>query len=210
MLEFPAIGSSLPGHSRPWQESLQTAHHRFIRAMQDSDYEAILFQWLGRVTSAELAEIDGFVCGLLARQGSPQQLCDLLFAEDSESAEQLQQCAAAMNLRHQQLSAFGELFEPLVEDDDSPLAAQAASLATWCYGFLATLGDEHDLRERLSDDGYESLQDLQAIREIAADNAGDQDEKAYVEIYEYVRVAASMIFTDLVSPEADSEEPVFH
>ncbi|RLA11759.1 MAG: hypothetical protein DRQ52_09055 [Gammaproteobacteria bacterium] len=178
--------------------------------MQDSDYESILHQWLGMVTSAELAEIDGFVCGLVTRQGSPQQLHDLLFTDDSTTDELLEQCATAMNLRFQQLTAFSDLFEPLVADDDNPLSVQAASLATWCYGFLATLGDEQELRERLSDEGYESLQDIQSISQVAADEISDDEENAFVEVFEYVRVAASMVFTDLAAPAANSEDQLLH
>jgi len=178
--------------------------------MQDLDYESILHQWIGMVTSVELAEIDGFVCGLLARQASAQQLFDLLFTEDAATDERLQQCATAMALRHQQLSAFGELFEPLVEDDDNSLSVQAASLATWCYGFLATLGDEQELRERLSDEGFESLQDLQSISQVAADDISDDEENAYIEVFEYVRVAASMVFTDLAVLSAEPTDQPLH
>ena len=178
--------------------------------MQESDYESILHQWLGEVTSADLAEMDGFVCGLVTRQGSPQQLHDLLFADDSATDERLQQCATAMNLRYHQLAAFGDLFEPLVADDDNPLTVQAASLATWCYGFLATLGDEQELREQLSDEGYESLQDIQSISQVAADDISEDEENSYVEVFEYVRVAASMIFTDLSTPADHSEDHLLH
>jgi uncharacterized protein YgfB (UPF0149 family) len=174
--------------------------------MSDSEYEAILQQWLGLVTSSELAEIDGFVCGLVTRQGAPQQLCELLFTEESATDDCLQQCVAAMNLRHQQLSTFSDLFTPLIDDDDYPLADQAASLATWCYGFLATLGDEQELRERLSDEGFESLQDLQAIRELAVGGEDETEEAAFQEVFEYVRVAASLVFTDLAPPADHGDE----
>ncbi|MBL4768226.1 MAG: UPF0149 family protein [Rhodobacteraceae bacterium] len=178
--------------------------------MQDSDYESILHHWLGMVTSSELAEMDGFICGLVARQGSPEQLHALLFTEDSATDERLQECTIAMNLRHQQLATFGNLFEPLVEDDDSPVAVQTESLAIWCYGFLATLGDEQELRERLSDEGYESLQDLQSISQVAVDDISDNEETAYVEVFEYVRVAASLVFTDLAAPSAEPTDQFLH
>ena len=178
--------------------------------MQDTEYESILHQWLGMVTSAELAEIDGFVCGLVSRQGSPQQLCELLFADDAATAERLEQCRLAMEMRHQQMAAFGDLFEPLIEDDDNSLAVQAASLATWCYGFLATLGDEQGLREYLSDESFESLQDIQAIRELDADELSNDDEAAFSEIYEYVRVAASLVFTDLAAASFIEEDETLH
>lgn len=178
--------------------------------MQDTEYESILHQWLGMVTSAELAEIDGFVCGLVSRQGSPQQLCELLFTDDAATADRLEQCRQAMELRHLQIAAFGDVFEPLIEGDDSPLAVQAASLATWCYGFLATLGDEQGLREYLSDESFESLQDIQAIRELDTEELNRDDEGAFSEVYEYVRVAVSLIFTDLAAASFIEEDETLH
>ncbi|MEL0082770.1 MAG: UPF0149 family protein [Gammaproteobacteria bacterium] len=178
--------------------------------MHESDYESILHQWLGRVTTSEMAEMDGFICGLIARRAPPEQLFDLLFADESATEEELHQCTVAMNLRYQQLADFSDLFVPLIVDDDQPLSAQAASLATWCYGFLATLGDQQELRDQLSDEGLESLQDLLSISQIATDEIDDEEENAFVEVFEYVRVAASMVLADLAPPPPDDDEPILH
>ena len=178
--------------------------------MDDSEYPAILHLWLGTGITALVSEIDGFVCGLLTRGATATQLHELLFAEDEMSEERQQQCETAMKLRYQQLMEFGDLFEPLIEEDTESLTIRTDSLATWCYGFLATLGDQQELRDRLSDDSYESLQDLQEITQVTADSNDNENEDAFYELFEYVRVAVSLLITDLSSQQQNSDNDTLH
>ena len=86
-------------------------------------------------------------------------------------------------------------FTPLIPDDECEVADRLSGLAVWCGGFLAGyglgVGDS-----RLTPETEEVLTDLQAIAELddAADDADDEVEHEFVEVYEYVRVAALSLF----------------
>jgi hypothetical protein len=94
-------------------------------------------------------------------------------------------------------------FKPLLPDDDDAAAARATGLAHWCEGFLHGLvsADHGDaLKERLSTEPLaDIIKDmLQITRAIAADESDEEtDEEAYIELVEYLRVAAQLTYEEL-------------
>ena len=95
-------------------------------------------------------------------------------------------------------------FAPLIPDDNEALGPRLASLADWCAGFLSgfgastTLGDS----EVLHLDVQEILRDFASISALEDDAEGDeQDESSFMEIFEYVRVAA--VLTIALMSEGD-------
>ena len=168
--------------------------------MESSEYTNILHQWSGLRSATDLAETDGFICGLVTRGGSAEELQELLFTDSEMTPEILNQCHQVLQLRSEELLRFDEIFQPLIVDEDSPLADRTDSLAAWCYGFLATLGDQQPLRDQLSDDSFEALHDLEQISQATSDDENELEEEAFYELHEYVRVAASLIVTELVTP----------
>lgn len=80
-------------------------------------------------------------------------------------------------------------FHPLLPADERPLAERVRALAAWCDAFLGAYGlgggGEEGDAEKIA-----ILGDLAAI--ARADDAGvdDSDEESFMEIVEYVRVAA--------------------
>ena len=100
--------------------------------------------------------------------------------------------------------SFGEQgmeFEPLLPDDEQPLNGRANALALWCTGFLYGLGTGpiSDLR-RLSGDVGEIVRDFTEISRATGDDAeGDEsNEQAYAELVEFIRVAAQVVFEELL------------
>lgn len=177
--------------------------------MESSEYINILHQWSGLQNATDLAETDGFVCGLISRGGSAEELQELLFTDAELTSELHDQCHQVLQLRREELLRFDEVFEPLITDDDAPLADRTDSLAAWCYGFLATLGDQQLLRERLSDDSFEALHDLEQISQATSEDDNGLEEEAFYELHEYVRVAATLIVTELVSsPTEPAAAPI--
>jgi len=89
-------------------------------------------------------------------------------------------------------------FEPLLPADDRPLAERAEALVAWCRGFLGGLGlGGADAHAGLSDDAHEVLRDLGAIAASSFDYGNeDEDEDALVEVQEFVRMAALMLFAE--------------
>ena len=92
-------------------------------------------------------------------------------------------------------------FEPLLPDDEQPLNGRANALALWCTGFLYGLGagSISDLAA-LGGDVGEIVRDFTEISRATGDDAeGDEsNEQAYAELVEFIRVAAQVVFEELL------------
>lgn len=97
--------------------------------------------------------------------------------------------------------AAGQLqFEPLLPDDDAPLAERAQALGEFCQGFLYGLGtsalpDPESLPEQVA----EIVRDLGAITRVGTDpeESEEDNEQAYAELVEFVRVGVQLLFDEL-------------
>ncbi|MDH3903395.1 MAG: UPF0149 family protein, partial [Xanthomonadales bacterium] len=78
------------------------------------------------------------------------------------------------------------------------------ALAQWCSGFLAGLGSSGDeTLKAMSDEANDALKDLQQIStaDVTDTTESEEDEIAFAEIVEYIRVVILMIREDLRGPE---------
>jgi len=91
-------------------------------------------------------------------------------------------------------------FSLLLPDDEVPLSQRAESLSRWCQGFLAGLGfgGVQD-QSKLPGDCHEVMRDFAEISRLGhgADDATNEDEAAFAEIVEYVRMAALVVYEEL-------------
>jgi uncharacterized protein YgfB (UPF0149 family) len=177
------------------------------------DFERTIRLSQGNLDAAELSESHGLLCGLLCR-------------ESSGAPSDFMQELAAMNLVVKPGAALEtvltEVFESTaghLEDeemgfvlwlpaDEEPLEERTIALAQWCSGFLAGIASGGQL-DALSEEAREAIEDLQQIAraEISAtgQNAAEneEDEVAFAEIVEYVRVVALMMREDFRGPGQD-------
>ncbi|MBR9827893.1 MAG: UPF0149 family protein [Oceanospirillales bacterium] len=119
----------------------------------------------------------------------------------------------------QQFEAPDFSLELLLPDDDQPLPIRADALGVWCSGFLSGFGlQERKGAQGLSVEGQETLRDLAQIVQIstAADADSEEDEGDLMEVQEYVRMAALLVFSECNEPDAPaadapaSDTPVLH
>jgi uncharacterized protein len=153
---------------------------------------------------ADAAEAHGSLCGALCSM-SPYKMQDWVneilpdgSALSAESAAMLEKVFTAT------ATSFGEQgmeFEPLLPDDESPLNGRANALALWCSGFLYGLGTGYisDL-EGLNGDVGEIVRDFTEISRASGDeaDADESNEQAYAELVEFIRVAAQVVFEELL------------
>jgi uncharacterized protein YgfB (UPF0149 family) len=151
---------------------------------------------------ADAAEAHGSLCGALCSV-SPYKMQDWV-NEILPDGASISDESAAMIERVFTANSFGEQgmeFEPLLPDDDQPLNGRANALALWCTGFLYGLGAGNisDL-EALSGDVGEIVRDFTEISRATGDDAeGDEsNEQAYAELVEFIRVAAQVVFEELL------------
>ncbi len=156
------------------------------------------------------AEAHGALCGMLCARGSVElsEWVDHVIGEQEQGSELLHNVVHELSELHQSTlemmnDASGE-FRLLLLDDDDALPERVETLAAWCQGFiygLAAGGIRQD--SELPDDAAELLKDMIEISRASheSDDAGaqsdDEDEVAYMEIEEYVRMGALLIFEEL-------------
>lgn len=157
----------------------------------------------------DAAQSHGLLTGRLAVAGvgaGPEWLMQVLEgAEANEAAEG--ECRKMLDTLYQatywQLSERLSEFTLLLPDDDSDARERTAAMAHWCEGFLhglvsAAHGDA--LRDRLASEPLaDIIRDLLQVTRADVDSDEDEEtnESAYVELLEYLRVAAQLTYEEL-------------
>ena len=170
------------------------------------DFERTLLLGQGNLDAAELSECHGLLCGLLCR-------------DPSASADDFRHHLAATQLVVNEgtalNSALVDAWEATVRqlddeelgfllwlpDDEDELEERTLSLAQWCSGFLVGLASGGEI-QALTDEAREAIEDLQQIAraEVSDSDSSEEDEAAFAEIVEYVRVVALMMREDMRGP----------
>ena len=91
-------------------------------------------------------------------------------------------------------------FTPLLPGDDTSVKSRADALAAWCQGFLYGLGTGALLpSNRLPGDVDEVLRDFTELsRAEGAEGEGtEEEEQAYSELLEYLRVGVQLVHDEL-------------
>lgn len=157
-------------------------------------------QALALKLSVTPAELHGAVCGWLAGGGEGADWLAKVLADDQaprpEPDSALGEMEAASRAQFEDRD-FG--FALLLPEEDAPLAERSAALFDWCRGFLGGFGLAAGKDPPLSEEGSEALDDLARLAAATPEPDGDEeDEAAYAEIEEFVRVAALLLHGDCV------------
>ncbi|MDR2214507.1 MAG: UPF0149 family protein [Nevskiaceae bacterium] len=128
------------------------------------------------------------------------------------------EATAAMHLRAIFESTCGSLgehmlsFAPLLPPDDASISDRTAALGEWCQGFLYGLGSgARPEASALQGDAAEVVRDFTHITQVDVDPDEDeeQNEQAYAELVEFVRVGVQLVYeqlTPLREPPVESGE----
>ena len=158
------------------------------------------------------ADAHGALCGMLCARGSIElsEWVDHVIGEQEHGNELLHDVVHKLSELHQSTlemmnDATGD-FKLLLMDDDDPLPERVESLAAWCQGFIYGLA-AGGIKEgsELPEDTAELMKDMIEISRAGqdVDDAGieesddNDDELAYMEIEEYVRMGVLLIYEEL-------------
>ncbi|MBT8058727.1 MAG: UPF0149 family protein [Gammaproteobacteria bacterium] len=176
------------------------------------DFQHTLQLSQGNLDAAELAECHGLLCGLACRasDGSDDFLGHLAAMQlvVEPGAALIAALVDAWEVTQQQLIDEEMGFSLWLPDDEEPLEERTIALAQWCSGFIAGLASGGQL-EALSEEASEAIADLQEIARAelsAAPGApaeNEEDEAAYAEIVEYVRVVALTMHEEFRGPDPE-------
>jgi len=103
-------------------------------------------------------------------------------------------------------------FVPMLPEDDVPLGQRLEAIGAWCQGFIEGLSRGLAvLKPELSEDARELLADLMAIAEIDPEvEESEEQESYYVELVEFVRVAAMNLYDEFIDRSAAPSGTVLH
>lgn len=156
-----------------------------------------------RLDQDNAAQCHGFLCGLLCTDAQLSfeagviALTETVGGNATEFADD-ELIQALFNATVQQLNDAEFGFIPLLPDDDEALDLRVENLALWCQGFLSGLGTRAQSlpqNDTLTDEIGEFLSDVDHIAQAGLDatSPGEDDEVAYTEIVEYLRIGVLLV-----------------
>ena len=158
----------------------------------------------------------GALCGMLCAQGATDAAQWMLqvLGEHEETSSALQQAGKLLMQIHtlsvEQMNDSNIDFDLMLPDDDEPLESRVEALGVWCQGFVFGLAvggvkEDTDLPEdskelikdilEISRAGY--IADNEAELNAMAEDDSDEDEVAFMEVTEYVRMGTLLIYEEL-------------
>lgn len=146
-----------------------------------------------------LSEWHGMVCAYLCANETQQALTflnSLIKKNNSTTGQELKEgLFLVFSMAEHQLNELDFSFQLLLPDDHVPLNERAQALSEWCDGFLNGLKTTPQAKKHLDTDSQEVLAHLQAFSELDYDalSISEEDEQAFMEIYEYTRMAVLRI-----------------
>lgn len=163
------------------------------------------------------AEIHGLICGFLCagKQTDGKNWLEpiLGLAEIDATDETRQMLLELYNATYSEMMDENLGFKLLLPNDDQLLELRAKSLTSWCQGFLTGIGltgayiDEEDTEET-----QEILYRFDDISKLDYENieVRSEDEKAYSELFEYVRMAVLVVYNELAETASGSSDRHLH
>jgi len=147
------------------------------------------------------SEVHGALCGLLC-SGSPQTeelLRGEVFARQTPLDPVLRSTLTDLVERaREELATPGLALTLLLPPEERSLAERAEAVYDWSRGFVYGLGLARLEVAELEAPAREAFDDLIAVTQLDLDRleAGDENEEALMEVAEFVRVAAMLIYAE--------------
>ena len=152
---------------------------------------------------AYAAECHGFVCGQICVTGvADEELWKDFLDVQSDDEELIQTCYREVEhlIRECQSQMHSAEFglQLLLPDDGLPIAMRVEALGNWCHGFLNGYGvSDHQNPAGVSEDCTEVLEDFTQLSRLGIDEEDGGDEASLVELVEYTRMGAILVFEEL-------------
>lgn len=155
------------------------------------------------------SQAHGLICSRLALQGASalgpwlEQVMENTDVQDALRGECIEQLRSLHDDTWQKLAERGSEFELLLPDQSESAASRTEALAQWCEGYLHGLvvrTEGERLKARLAAEPLSDIiRDMLEITRAEADPDADSEsnEVALVELFEYLRVAAQLVYEEL-------------
>jgi yecA family protein len=170
------------------------------------EFEALADAFSRSGTPGTPAEVHGALCGMLAvRPVAREMWLRQVLGVDGLPGEAPPEGELDQLLEQLYMATVAQLADPqfglqlLLPDDEEGLDERTTALAKWCEGFLFGLGLVGVEDDRLGDGELrEFVQDVSEISRVTLDNGhSDEQEEAYSELVEYIRMGVLLATTEL-------------
>lgn len=163
--------------------------------------------------NSNVAQIHGIICGTICAQSGVDIDILKLFPQAKKSKKAQTLLIQMYEASYHELSEFSFQFSLILPMDSIDINTRAENLGLWCQGFLTGLG-QVPVTE-VSDEVNEALEDMMEISKINFGDiaTNDDDETAYFELVEYVRLSILMIYHELKKDTqipTPRENPIIH
>ncbi len=165
-----------------------------------------------------VSEVHGQLCGLLSTgvfDKATVYIQELIEKVDLITFEkQIKQLITIVDISIKQLSSATFEFHLLLPDDEEPLEERAKALSLWCQGYSdALLNSDINIDAIAHEEVKEAFFHISEIATIdyTYTTVTEEDERAYTEVYEYVRMAVMMLYAEIDAGgacETSAESPV--
>jgi len=160
---------------------------------------------------AGVAETHAVVIGLLCARPSLDERAlsghlAALQVGDLTPEQILEQIGPALTSLKNELASTDLQFQPLLPTDDRPLSERTHCLGRWCSGFLTGFGSGQPVLK--SDESQDALRMIEQIARATTDTESDQEEEesAFAELTEFLRVAVLLLREESLSHSAVSSK----
>ena len=153
--------------------------------------------------------ISGFLC-VGANDEAAAYVQELI--EDKDVATFEADIRALVNLLtvvHKQLATLTFDFQLLLPDDEAELSQRAKAMSYWCHGFSDSfLESGTDIDKFKTEEAKDAFYHITEVSQLDYDSLSisEDDEKAFMELYEYIRMAVLMMHTELQGKESGKPE----
>jgi uncharacterized protein YgfB (UPF0149 family) len=154
------------------------------------------------------SQVHGLVCGILCGHTSNRTAAwEELITGGKESGKTHELLQALYDVSAKQLEEFLFEFQLVLPGGSDELPQRAEALTLWCQGILTGLKlAQIPIIDRDPSEITEAIDDLIEIAKMNYEEviASEEDETAYVELVEYVRMAVILIYQDMHEKTATS------
>jgi uncharacterized protein len=156
------------------------------------------------------SQVHGLICGILCGNAKSEAAWEALVTGGETLPKTHDLLQALYDASAKQLSDFLFELQLLLPADSEVLSARAEALTLWCQGFLTGLKlVQVPIMDREPSEMTEAINDMIAIAKMNYEDvvANEEDEGAYAELVEYVRIAAIYIYQDRHDTDAIQGDP---
>lgn len=165
------------------------------------------------------SEAHGIMCGLICAgiEGTGISYFDLILGidkHDNSAGREFcrEQLLALYQYSSNKLHEMAFDFALLLPEEDNILSLRAQALSDWCRGFTTGIELAKLDKTIFSEESTDALFHISEIAKLdyATVQVNEDDEKAYIEVMEYVRMAVLMIYAELASDQGTGKKITPH